>query len=677
MVKSIYIVLILISYTAYSQSIILFNVNTSAFPIVKADYFAFDDTGNILSDLSQKDFILTENGIQRTVTNVTCPIPNPPIPLSSVLVMDVSGSMAAYGLNIAKSAANAWVNMLIKGKSECAITSFSDFNYLNQDYTSNKLKLTNGINSLSIKKGTKYNAALIDPEAGGILIAKRGQYKRVIVLLSDGYPGTEPSTLKIINEAKLNDITIYCLSIDMPAPQCMKEFAYQTGGLYFENIKTRAEAEDYYRQILITAQGGDPCQIEWLSEASCENEQKNVELTQIQNNVSANTKYQITSGATAGLEFVPPTLKFKNAIPGIKKDTLVTVFARNADFNVKDINSSNSDYSINPTSFSLLAGQSVALTVSYLPLDSAYSYTKYTFENEKCNTNYYASGGFIGKKPSSKTILLNQPNGGEQFVIGTDNLITWEGVVPEESVSIDYSTNNGKNWILVADTASGSAYKWRIPKTISDQCLARVTANTSSIFGCDNSNILICKQIWMGCNLAVSTYRNGDPIPEVTDPTEWAAMTTGAWCYYNNQPALGQTYGKLYNWYAVNDSRGLAPKGWHIPTDAEWGELEKCLGGSDIGGGKLKGTGTLENDDGLWLSPNDGATNEVGFSAQPGGFRFNYGVYDYIGKGGYWWSSSASDKKRAWIRSLSSDNTIVGRGTSGKEDAFSVRCVKD
>jgi uncharacterized protein (TIGR02145 family) len=101
----------------------------------------------------------------------------------------------------------------------------------------------------------------------------------------------------------------------------------------------------------------------------------------------------------------------------------------------------------------------------------------------------------------------------------------------------------------------------------------------------------------MQSNLNVSHYRNGDVIPQVTDPTAWSSLTTGAWCYYNNDTANGTVYGKLYNWYAVNDPRGLSPQGWHVPTDAEWTNLTSCLGGESLAGGKMKATT-------LWDSPN-------------------------------------------------------------------------
>ncbi|MEO6490062.1 MAG: fibrobacter succinogenes major paralogous domain-containing protein, partial [Ferruginibacter sp.] len=116
--------------------------------------------------------------------------------------------------------------------------------------------------------------------------------------------------------------------------------------------------------------------------------------------------------------------------------------------------------------------------------------------------------------------------------------------------------------------------------------------------------LTICCQSWMTKNLDVATYRNGTPIPKVTDPAAWAALTTGAYCYYNNDSATyAATYGKLYNWYAVNDPSGLAPEGWHIPTDFEWTTLENCLGGATVAGGAMKQTGPI-----YWTTPNTGAT---------------------------------------------------------------------
>ena len=185
--------------------------------------------------------------------------------------------------------------------------------------------------------------------------------------------------------------------------------------------------------------------------------------------------------------------------------------------------------------------------------------------------------------------------------------------------------------------------------------------------------VTICNQTWMSKNLDISTYKNGDPIPLVTDPSEWAALTTGAYCYYNNdQATYAATYGKLYNWYAVNDSRGLAPEGWHIPNDFEWTILENCLGGATVAGGAMKEPGTTH-----WSTPNTGATNISGFSGLPGGNRGLTGTFGGIPGTGYWWSSTETDASNAWYRYLYYFYGDVGRNSYFKLHGFSVRCVRD
>jgi uncharacterized protein (TIGR02145 family) len=186
--------------------------------------------------------------------------------------------------------------------------------------------------------------------------------------------------------------------------------------------------------------------------------------------------------------------------------------------------------------------------------------------------------------------------------------------------------------------------------------------------------VTICAQRWMVKNLDVDKYRNGDPIPKVTDPTAWVALTTGAYCYYNNDSVTyAATYGKLYNWYAVNDPRGLAPTGWHIPSDAEWTILSACLGGNATAGGAMKETGTTH-----WTSPNTGATNSSGFTALPGGFRFySDGTFGFVSVGGYWWSSTEYNTTNAWQRYLANYYGYINIDNSNKQYGLSVRCLRD
>jgi uncharacterized protein (TIGR02145 family) len=195
--------------------------------------------------------------------------------------------------------------------------------------------------------------------------------------------------------------------------------------------------------------------------------------------------------------------------------------------------------------------------------------------------------------------------------------------------------------------------------------------------------VTIGTQVWMAENLKVTHYRNGDSIPNVTDNNAWRALTTGAYCEYNDDISNVATYGRLYNWYAVSDSRNIAPTGWHVPTDDEWKQLEMTLGMSQaqadsIGwrgtteGGKLKEVGTTH-----WLTPNTGATNESGFSALPGGYRYFYrGNYSDMGNSDYFWSSTQYSAY-AWYRTLYYNRSGLLRDLNYREDGFSVRCVND
>jgi uncharacterized protein (TIGR02145 family) len=184
--------------------------------------------------------------------------------------------------------------------------------------------------------------------------------------------------------------------------------------------------------------------------------------------------------------------------------------------------------------------------------------------------------------------------------------------------------------------------------------------------------VIIGSQEWTKKNLDVSTYRNGDIIPEVTDQTEWAKLTTGAWCHYNNDPENGKIYGKLYNWYAVNDSRGLAPKSYHVPSDVEWEELIKYLGGESVFGGKMKEKGLTH-----WKRQKTEATNSSDFTGLPAGGRAIYGWFFELGDNSIWWSSSETSSTSSWRCSLSYYSSSAYSNHSSKEHGYSVRCIKD
>ena len=201
------------------------------------------------------------------------------------------------------------------------------------------------------------------------------------------------------------------------------------------------------------------------------------------------------------------------------------------------------------------------------------------------------------------------------------------------------------------------------------------TPTVTDIDGNAYNTVQIGNQCWTQSNLKVSKYRNGDNIPTGLSNTDWQSTTAGAYAIYDNNPVNDGLYGKLYNHYAVMDNRGLCPTGWHVPTDGEWTTLENHLGGWSVAGGALKSTATQLTPGG-WNSPNTGATNISGFSAGPGGLRGDFGAFNYLGFGGYWWSSSLIGPN-AYLLGLGSNDGVVSRGNGYRTDGLSVRCLRD
>lgn len=248
-------------------------------------------------------------------------------------------------------------------------------------------------------------------------------------------------------------------------------------------------------------------------------------------------------------------------------------------------------------------------------------------------------------------------------------------------VSLFVSTNDGKTWQGPLTKVTGDvgnkitlgsySITWNVLEEFEelrgDKIMFQVRAD-----GKDLETVKIGKQEWTTKNLNVSRYRNGDIIHEVKDPEEWKNLTAGAWCYYDNDTNNGEIYGKLYNWYAVNDPRGLAPKGYHVPSDGEWTTLIDYLGGNNLAGGKMKETGNIHFTENLF------ASNTSGLSGLPGGLRYHNGLFSKISYHCNWWTSSENEKPNAWFLSLNSNNDgKADKYSYSKMAGISVRCLKD
>lgn len=478
MKKLIYLFLFIFSNgVASSQSISIYNIDASNFPVMRAKFNAIGLKGELVKSIAEIELSLYENGIPRDILSVSCPPDVPPRDVSTTIVFNVANATKSGSLDIAKSAAKAWIGTLTPG-SECAITSVDKVNSLNQDFTSNSYKLNKAVDLIGESKGIDYRVALAEPPAGGIIVAKAAKNKRVIILLTDGLPNRFPDELKIIKDANDNNITIHCITINMHAHESLKRIAEATGGLWFENVRSREEAEEIGRQIKSrTVYGESACDIEWKSAADCIRETRNVESKW--GGCTSRANYFPPSTAKAELKFSPVSVYFANKPIGVKSDTTIEITAVNSDFDVESVHSTSPFFKVSPNSFTLKNGETKTITVSYTPPDSNSYYSFIRFKTRTCTGEFYAMGGYTFTKSTVNTLELTSPNGGESFIAGSDTIITWTGALPTDKVTLEYSIDNGKTWKIITKEATGLQYAWKnVPKPTSFRCLIRITSRS-------------------------------------------------------------------------------------------------------------------------------------------------------------------------------------------------------
>ncbi|MDQ1265295.1 MAG: hypothetical protein QG635_445, partial [Bacteroidota bacterium] len=479
--KRFIVIILLLAFGShsYSQKLLIYGFNAASYPQVSAKILALDANLSPITGIDTNDIELYENGVQRTITSLKCPVINSIQPISSVLTIDVSGSMMAKNLTLAKEAALEWISMMDINTSECAITTFDSQSYLNLDFSRDKNLLIHTINTLKAQGGTNYTPAFLDTLTGAIKIASKGTYKQAIIFLTDGQPNMTPDVLSIVFECNNRNISVYAVTLGLECPQSLKDIAARTGGAYFEKINTIEQIIEAYRMIFVMSRGAQPCEIKWIS-GGCD-VLKTVDAKIPKYALTGTELYGIDGLSLARLQISPsPQLAFGKIAPGNSDERDIIIKALNFDVNVETIYNSNVgeftivEYGGVPPPFKLMKDQSRKLRIKFTPKDTIYTYSLFTVKSDACmNTKFSGTGGSHIIPPDFRTLKVLHPNGGEVFVAGSNDSVTWNGISPLDTVQIEFSSDSGSNWEIITSLGCDLMNKWKIPGITSSKCLIK------------------------------------------------------------------------------------------------------------------------------------------------------------------------------------------------------------
>ncbi len=465
----------------HAQSLLLFDVDASAFPTITAQFILRDNLGNLITGTETSDYTLTENGVPMDIFQTSCPPTPAPTPITAVLVCDRSGSMSTLigkGPLTRMALLKAGVSSFIRSThfvdpTSLAITSFNRDPEIVSDFSSDTTTLLNAVNSLRAASGTDYNPAFLDTLLGAIpmLRARPSEPPRHIIFITDGQPMNAVLIDSITAKAVQAQIKIHVITLGMPMHPALQTIAEQTGGLAFANILDESELRGVYTSIAMRAQGIRPCTITWHSITECDAkaEQRNVVLTYTPLNVSGRSSYRTPESAKMVMKVSSTLLYFGAVAPQTTVFRDITLTARGGPFDITDaVLPPGTPFAITnwggtPPPFQIPENASRTIQIGFTPPLAAIYTTTLRFLSQTCPIPAVTlNGGKLDDGPSSYLKLL-APTGGEIFAGCDSVLIRWAGISPDETITIEYSDNNGSIWQKITDEATGLLYHWTPP----------------------------------------------------------------------------------------------------------------------------------------------------------------------------------------------------------------------
>lgn len=497
------ILLIFISQSMiYGQTFHIYDVETDNYPLLKAKFFVTDNDNVQIKSLVPAEFTIFENQVERFVRDIECDDEPAFNRISTILTIDVSGSMNGTRLDWVKSAGKQWIEQMDSLNEETAITTFDDEALLYSDFKINKTLLLSSLASLEIRNGTNYKNAFLDPYAGALDVARRAEYKPVIIFLTDGVGLSDFKTSDVIQTAENLGAIIYAISIDIALPEEMRIVSEATGGQYFENIDSQEKLEEVYNLIRQVAINTSPCEISWYTEGCLLGRQ--AEFKYIPLNLKKNISFDTPGDVFPEFEYIND--QFASFECNKPSEYIYKLKAKNGEIIVNGVfkksgNESCSDFSVNIMNrnlpFNLQKDSVLEIRVRYTPSNNNYKFCEFEIDASTClNNELYAVGNCLDSPPTNILLNVKKPNGGEVLKANTIERVLWNGSSKDNDLIVEYSLDSGNSWSFINNGKLYNNTKWNVPNIESNNCLIKVKQMSSDAgrkiyeTSIDSSNVL-------------------------------------------------------------------------------------------------------------------------------------------------------------------------------------------
>lgn len=501
---------------SFSQGINIFDIDTTNYPIIKAKFYAYDKDGKIQRPTKDQLKII-ENGTDRKIIDVSCPEPTPK-KLSVCVMVDTY-----QYIELARDGTEKLIDLLdMQREDEVAITYMNKRASIWQDFTQNENKAKEKAKTIPNAPGVDINTMFYSQFTGGVpFIKDRNADKKVLILVSDLHcPNLYIDEARLIADAKKYNFAIYTLLLGTTDYSGLfTRFATATQGRVFENVMNSKDISSSFMEMTIQENNG-PCEISWQGEINCNFIEVNFQMNWLE--FIGKIKYKQPKKGIVSLQVTPKSFSFGKIAKPETKDTTLTITAINSDFTINDIKLKfgSSIFSLENAVFPILIPQNTSknITIRCTPIDSNISYASFEIITNLCPFYFSTNVGYSGKKIKEQTLKLTHPNGGEVFVAGSDTLIKWDGISPNDTCKLEFSNDNGKNWKNITNKASDLKYEWtNVPKPASKQCLLKI----KQIATTNESNSTI--------NAIATLSGHTDRVEGLTYSSDGSRIATSSW----------------------------------------------------------------------------------------------------------------------------------------------------